>query len=113
MGIHAVPAAAADTPSLSRRARDLLAGDLGAHRDLPIDDDADTPTPAPVPVVERTVYSREDSRQAWLRRRADLEDLTGVAGQLDDVDKRVNEINRQAMALLSTETGLQTGVDVT
>ena len=76
-------------------------------------DDPDTPTPAPLTLVERTVYSMEDSQQAWLRRRADLEDLTGVAGQLDDVDKRVNEINRQAMALLSAETVLQTGVDVT
>jgi hypothetical protein len=39
--------------SLSRRVRDLLAGDLGAHRDLPVDgEDTDTPTPTPVPVVK-------------------------------------------------------------
>jgi tetrahydromethanopterin S-methyltransferase subunit G len=35
----------------------------------------------------------------------DLDDLAGVANRLDNVDKRVNEINRQAMALLNTETG--------
>ncbi|MEP6562954.1 MAG: hypothetical protein ABJD68_17980, partial [Nakamurella sp.] len=51
--------------SLSRRVRDLLAGDLGAHRQLPIDGDEDTEpeTPAPAPVVRRGVYSREDSQR--------------------------------------------------
>ena len=34
--------------SLSRRARDLLAGDLGAHRDLPVDTDDESEAPAPV-----------------------------------------------------------------
>ena len=31
--------------SLSRRVRDLLAGDLGAHRDLPVDDEDPNPDP--------------------------------------------------------------------
>ena len=40
--------------SLSRRARDLLAGDLGAHRDLPVDADEDREAAAPEnrPVTE-------------------------------------------------------------
>ena len=33
--------------SLSRRVRDLLAGDLGAHRDLPVDADEDREAAAP------------------------------------------------------------------
>lgn len=62
--------------SLSRRVRDILAGDLGAHRNLP-DANEDTAPEAqtPVPVLQRKVYSREDSKRAWAKRRADLEDL--------------------------------------
>ena len=39
--------------SLSRRARDLLAGDLGAHRDLPVDGDPEplVSTPEKQPVI--------------------------------------------------------------
>jgi len=74
--------------SLSRRVRDLLAGDLGAHRDLPGDDeDTDTQAPAPT-VVERKVYSLEDSQRAWAKRRADLDDLAGVDDLLNEVDAR-------------------------
>src|SRR5664279_1180306 len=36
--------------SLSRRVRDLLAGDLGAHREYPVDPDADTAAGKPAPV---------------------------------------------------------------
>ena len=46
--------------SLSRRVRDLLAGGLGAHRDLPVDAEEETVTvePASTSAVERAVYSR-------------------------------------------------------
>jgi hypothetical protein len=73
--------------SLSRRVRVHLAGDLGTHRDLPVDaEDTDARAPTPVPVVERKVYSREDAQGAWARRRADLDDLAGVEDLLDQVD---------------------------
>ncbi|MGS0683994.1 VOC family protein [Nakamurella sp. GG22] len=46
--------------SLSRRTRDLLDGDLGAHRDLPVntDDERGAPPQATPPVVARTVFAR-------------------------------------------------------
>ena len=62
--------------SLSRRTRDLLAGDLGAHRDLPVDPD---PEPEPTKPVSRPVtappgsaYGAVDAAAAWDRRRHDL-----------------------------------------
>jgi hypothetical protein len=56
MGLRAVPGAAADAALNVRRVRDLLAGDLGAHRDV----DVDEPEPAAAlpPSVARAVYSR-------------------------------------------------------
>ena len=92
--------------SLSRRVRNLLAGDLGAHRHLPIDPDEDTEpdTPTPVPVATPTVYSREDSRRAWSRRRADLKNLAGVDAVLDAVDARAKELERRTAAILIGQT---------
>jgi hypothetical protein len=89
--------------SLSQRVRDILAGDLGAHRDLPVDQDDDNPQeqPAPTTVVERSVYSREDSLRAWARRRADLEHLSNIADELAEVDRRVDELNQQVAATVS------------
>ncbi len=69
--------------SLSRRVRDVLAGELGAHRHLPVDQDVDQDVlaekPDPVAVAHRAWYSRRDSQRAWDRRRADLAELGGVA----------------------------------
>jgi hypothetical protein len=94
--------------SLSRRVRDLVAGDLGAHRDLPVDTDDDTatqqPAPVPVPVVDRKVYSREDSQRAWVRRRADLDDLAGVEDLLDQIDARAKELAQRTAAILEEQT---------
>jgi hypothetical protein len=91
--------------SLSRRVRDLLAGDLGAHRDLPVDaEDTDTQAPAPVPAVRREVYSREDSQRAWARRRADLDDLAGLGDLLDEVDARAKDLQRRTAAILVGQT---------
>jgi hypothetical protein len=101
MGLRAVPGAAAEPHSLSRRVRDLLSGDLGAHRDLPVDtDDVSEPaTPAP-PAVTRAVYRRQDVQQAWARRRTDLKELAGVNDDLADLERRADELNRRAMALI-------------
>jgi hypothetical protein len=101
--------------SLSRQARQILAGDFGAHRDVPVDaDDTDPPKrPAPVP-AERPAYSRAEAQRAWIRRHADLEDLSGINDQLDQLDRQVAELNRRTANLLGAETfGQQTAVDVT
>ncbi len=87
--------------SLSRRVRDILAGELGAHRHLPVDqDDVDLGTPASVSMVHRVGYGRRDAQRAWARRRADLAELGDVADELTDVDRRADELNRRAAALL-------------
>jgi hypothetical protein len=88
--------------SLSRRVRDVLAGDLGAHRHLPVDRDDDVKAERPEPTsVQRAGYILRDSRRAWDRRRADLAELGGVAEELTGVDRRVDELNRRAAALLA------------
>jgi len=89
--------------SLSRRVRDILAGDLGTHRHLPVDqdDDANAENPTPVPVMPRAGYGRRDAQRAWERRRADLAELGGVAEELTDIDRRADELNRRAAALLA------------
>jgi hypothetical protein len=91
--------------SLSRRARDLLAGDLGAHRDLPADPD---PEPEvlklqPPPVISqepRRAYDATDAAAAWERRRRDLQDLGGIIDVLTDVERRADELNRRAAELV-------------
>jgi hypothetical protein len=90
--------------SLSRRVRDVLAGDLGAHRHLPVDrdDDVKPVTPAPVSAMHQRVGDgRRTWREAWDRRRADLAELGGVADELTAVDRRVDDLNRRAAALLA------------
>ncbi len=92
--------------SLSRRLRDLLAGDLGAHRDLPVDTDAPSEPPAPDPVVANQVmYTRDDAQRAWARRRADLQDIAGIDGVLDAVDARAKELQLRTSAIMAVETG--------
>jgi len=90
--------------SLSRRVRDLLGGDLGAHRDLLVDAEDESEAAAPSP-VRRAVYSREDSRRAWARRRADLKDLADVDDLLRDVDARARELERRTAAILVGQSG--------
>lgn len=62
-----------------------MAGNLSAHRALPIDpiETAEPEAPMPAPI-----YSLADSQRAWARRRADLYDLAGVDDLLDEVDAR-------------------------
>ena len=89
--------------SLSRLVRDLLAGDLGAHRDLPVDPDPEPEVPAPEtpPVIESTDgYRPADAAAAWNRRRRDLDDLAGITDALTDVERRADELNRRAAELV-------------
>jgi len=87
--------------SLSRRARDLLSGDLGAHRDLPVDPEPEVPTPETPPVIESTDgYRPADAAAAWDRRRHDLQDLAGIIDVLTDVERRADELNRRAAELV-------------
>ncbi len=92
--------------SLSQRVRDLLQGDLGAHRDLPVDtDDEPDQQPAQVPVVTPVVYSKEDAQRAWERRRTDLKDIACIGDVLNEVDARAKELQqRTAEILASVET---------
>ena len=110
-GALPVPLRPLSPHSLSRRVRDLLAGNLGAHRHLPVgqDDDLEAEKPAPVPVAQRNGYSRGDAQQAWDRRRADLAELGDVAEELTGIDRRADELNRQAAALLAEH--LDAGLD--
>jgi len=91
--------------SLSRRTRDLLAGDLGAHRDLPVDPDPEpeaTRAGRP-PVIEPPAasdYKPADAAAAWDRRRQDLQDLAGIIDVLTDVERRADELNRRASELV-------------
>jgi hypothetical protein len=90
--------------SLSRRTRDLLAGDLGAHRDLPVDPDPEPVVTAPEkpPVVTHApgaAYNAADATAAWERRRRDLDDLAGITDELTDVERRADELNRRAAEL--------------
>jgi len=89
--------------SLSRLVRDLLAGDLGAHRDLPVDPDPEPEVPAPEtpPVIESTDgYRPADAAATWDRRRHDLQDLAGIIDVLTDVERRADELNRRAAELV-------------
>jgi len=90
--------------SLSRRVRDLLAGDLGAHRDLPVDPDPESVVePKKPPVITPTAgngYDAADATAAWERRRRDLEDLAGIVDVLADVERRADELNRRAGELV-------------
>ena len=91
--------------SLSRRVRDLLTGDLGAHRDLPVDtDDEPEAKPAPVPLQNRALYTRDDAQRAWARRRADLADIAGVEDALKQIDARAKELQQRTAAVLAAET---------
>ena len=89
--------------SLSRRVWDLLAGDLGAHHDLPVDPDPEPEVPAPEtpPVIESTDgYGPADAAAAWYRRRHELDDLAGIIDVLTDVERRAEELNRRAAELV-------------
>ena len=90
--------------SLSRRARDLLVGHLGVHRDLPVD-----PDPEPEASVRRILppddprvgaYDAADAAAAWDRRRRELDDLAGITDVLTDVERRADELNRRAAELV-------------
>ena len=92
--------------SLSRRARDLLAGNLGAHRHLPVDTTGTIEPVTPAgPVVKRTVYSKADHQRAWARRRADLTDVAGVEDLLKEVDARAKDLEMRTATILLEHSG--------
>jgi len=90
--------------SLSRRTRDLLARDFGAHRDLPVDREAEPVVAAPekpsVAQAPSRAYDAADATEAWDRRRRDLDDLAGIIDVLTDVERRADELNRRAAELV-------------
>ncbi len=102
MGIEPFPLQPLTPHSLSRRTRDLLAGDLGAHRDLPVDPDPDPAASESRPTVTppRSAYGAAEAAAAMQRRRRELQDLAGITDVLTDVERRADELNRRAAALL-------------
>ena len=90
--------------SLSRRTRDILAGDLGAHRDLPVDPEPEPETTAPdsrpAVTTPRAAYGAAEAAEAWDRRRRELEHLAGITEVLTDVERRADELNRRAAELM-------------
>ena len=106
MGLRTFPLQRLSPHSLSRRTRDLLAGDLGAHRDLPVDPDPEPEVAAPQtpPVITPapgSAYGAGDAASAaWERRRRDLQDLGGIIDVLTDVERRADELNRRAAELV-------------
>ena len=47
------------------------------------------------------MYGPHDAEQAWNRRWADLRSLDDVAQKLTKVDRRIDELNQQASALVT------------
>ena len=103
VGRTPVPAGTDDAALAVPTGRDILAGGpRGAHRDLPVDQDDDTEQskPTPVPVAPRAVYSRGMRSVLQVERHAELQDMSGINDQLDDVD----ELDHRAKTLLDSET---------
>jgi len=71
MGYEPFPLQPLTPHSLSRRTRDLLAGHLGAHRDLPVDREAEPVVAAPekpsVAPAPSRAYDTADATKAWDR----------------------------------------------
>ena len=89
--------------------RDLLAGDLGADRDLP-----STPTGTRADRTGRptngcapgSAYGAAASAAAWERCRRELQDLAGTDVltdvELTDVERRADELNQRAAELVES-----------
>jgi hypothetical protein len=77
---------------------------LGAHRALTVDP-TEPPAADPRPAVPppRPVYSRDDARRAWARRRADLDHLAGIDDVLDEIEARAKELQHRTAAVLAAE----------
>jgi len=103
MGIRAFPRLPLSSHSLSRRARDLLSGDLGAHRDLPVDPDPEPETTLPVSrqvvTTPRSAYGAAEAATAMERRREELEHLAGIIDVLTEVERRADELHHRAAEL--------------
>lgn len=87
--------------SLSRLVHQTLAGDLVVHRQIPVNEEVPdlAGTPAPVPAV--SVYTPDDAKLAWARRRADLENLAGIDDVLAEIDARAKELDRRTVDVLA------------
>ena len=87
--------------SQSRRTRDLLAGDIAAHRALPVPTDEPHQEPMPPKAQQvRAGYDRAAAEQAWTTRRADLHRIAGVDDVLSDIDQQIADLQDRVAALL-------------
>ena len=90
--------------SLSRLVQQMLAGDFVPHRHIPVDNEVPEPAEPSTPVQTRAVYTREDAKRAWARRRADREDIAGIDDVLAEIDARAKELERRTAAVLARNT---------
>ncbi|TKV57043.1 hypothetical protein FDO65_19720 [Nakamurella flava] len=86
--------------AVSRQTRTLLAGDVSEHRDVPVVTVEEQSVPPTAPEPAAPTYGRAERDEAWNRRRADLHRLSGVADELDEVERRAAELNRRVEELL-------------
>jgi hypothetical protein len=96
---------ALSTHGQSRRTRDLLAGDLAVHRDIPVSRDepaseATAPAGAPPP---GSVFDRDASQRAWAKRRDDLDQLGDVGDVLTNLDRQIAELQHRVDSLLNDQ----------
>lgn len=86
------------THGQSRRARDLLAGNIGIHRDIPVSR-REPPPEGEVPAATRTaVYDEVVADRASAKRRGDLAQLGDVAGVLTDIDRKIADLQQRVTA---------------
>ena len=95
--------------SLSRLVHQMLAGDLAPHRHIPFDEELPEREEAPTaPTPTMAVYTRDDARRAWAKRRGDLSDLAGIDDVLAEIDVRAKELERRTAAVLAQTSPLET-----
>lgn len=91
--------------AVSRQARDLLTGDVRVRRDraVAVEPDGAIEKQKPADIADPSVrsYGAAERDAAWNRRRADLLELSAVADDLDEVERRAAELNQRAAELLA------------
>jgi len=83
-------------------------GDFVTHRRIPVNDEVAEPAEPSTPVQIRAVYTRDHAKQAWARRRADLEDIAGIDNFLAEIDSRARELERRTAAVLAQTSPFET-----
>lgn len=114
-GVFDLPPQRLTPHSLSRIVRDALIGDFGVHRRIDIEPEPGHADPTvPTAALAAPRYTRDDWSAGLARRRRDMAGLARVADNLEDVDRRLDELNRHTAAILdelNPESGGREGTD--